>query len=55
MVGICINPSHMRNWFAGDFTAVTPLIRLTDELALTRIPRRSASVPLFRYLTIPAI
>jgi probable F420-dependent oxidoreductase len=37
MVGICINLSHMQDWFAGDFTQVFPLIRLADEMGLDQV------------------
>jgi probable F420-dependent oxidoreductase len=37
MTGICINLSHMQDWFAGDFSAVIPLIRLADELGLDQV------------------
>jgi probable F420-dependent oxidoreductase len=37
VAGICINLSHMQNWFRGDFAAVVPLIRLADDLGLDQV------------------
>lgn len=37
MVAICINLSHMQDWFAGDFAQVIPLIRLADEIGLDQV------------------
>jgi probable F420-dependent oxidoreductase len=37
MASICINLSHMQNWFGGDFAAVLPLIQLADELGLDQV------------------
>ena len=37
MVAICINLSHMQNWFGGDFAQVIPLIQQADAMGLDQV------------------
>jgi probable F420-dependent oxidoreductase len=37
VVGICVNLSHMRDWFGGDFTPVMALIARADAIGLDQV------------------